>query len=196
MEFAVALAAKGKFTAKPNPVVGCVIVNNNEIVGQGYHQNYGGNHAEINAINSVYKKYKKAKDILKESTLFCTLEPCNHDGKTPPCTNAIIQSGIKNIIIGAIDPNPKVSGTGINKLIQHGLQVQSGVCESLVEDQNKFFFFRHRKKRPFITLKIAASKDGKAFLQNSDERTIITSPEARADVQLIRAEYDLSLIHI
>jgi len=190
MEFAVALAAKGKFTAKPNPLVGSVIVNNNEIVGQGYHQNYGGNHAEINAINSVYKKYKKAKDILKESTLFCTLEPCNHDGKTPPCTNAIIQSGIKNIIIGAIDPNPKVSGTGINKLIQHGLQVQSGVCENLVEDQNKFFFFRHRKKRPFITLKIAASKDGKAFLQNSDERTIITSSEARADVQLIRAEYD------
>ena len=190
MEFAVAIAAKGKFTAKPNPVVGCVIVSNNEIVGQGYHQNYGGNHAEINAINSVYKKNKKAKDILKESTLFCTLEPCNHSGKTPPCTNAIIKSGIKNIVIGATDPNPKVSGTGIDKLIQHGLKVQSGVCESLVEDQNKFFFFRHRKKRPFITLKIAASKDGKAFLQNTKERTVITSEEARADVQLIRAEYD------
>ena len=78
--------------------------------------------------------------------MYCTLEPCNHDGKTPPCTNAIIESGIKNIIIGVIDPNPKVSGTGINELIQHGLQVRSGVCESLVEDQNKFFSLGIEKK--------------------------------------------------
>ena len=155
MEFAVALAAKGKFTAKPNPVVGCVIVNNNEIVGQGYHQNYGGNHAEINAINSVYKKYKKAKDILKESTLFCTLEPCNHDGKTPPCTNEIVRRGIKNVVIGCEDPNPIVKSNGIKYLMENGVNVRFGILEKECKDLHKRLFVYFEKNRPYIILKWA-----------------------------------------
>ena len=132
MNFAINLADNNKYLTGTNPSVGCVIVKKKKILSFAT-TNYGGRpHAESIALSK--NKYNNG------SSLYSTLEPCSHHGKTPPCTNAIIQSGIKNIIIGAIDPNPKVSGTGINKLIQHGLQVQSGVCESLVEDQNKFFF--------------------------------------------------------
>jgi diaminohydroxyphosphoribosylaminopyrimidine deaminase/5-amino-6-(5-phosphoribosylamino)uracil reductase len=120
------------------------------------------------------------------------LEPCNHSGKTGPCTEAIINSGIKNVIIGAEDPNPLVSGSGIKNLISHGVAVQAGVCAELVQEQNKFFFFKNTNKRPYITIKIASSKDGKSHLADGD-RTFITSKESRQDVQELRAIHDAIL---
>ena len=124
-----------------------------------------------------------------ELTLYVTLEPCNHFGKTPPCTDAIIQSGIKKVVIGALDPNPKVAGQGIQKLIDANIDVVHGVLESEVADANKFFFFRHIHKRPFITIKIASSSDGMSHAKDGSIKWI-TSPAAREDVQHLRAEHD------
>ena len=124
-----------------------------------------------------------------ELTLYVTLEPCNHFGKTPPCTDAIIQSGIKKVVIGALDPNPKVAGQGIQKLIDANIDVVHGVLASEVADANKFFFFRHINKRPFITIKIASSSDGMSHAKDGSIKWI-TSPAAREDVQHLRAEHD------
>ena len=184
MQVALDLSKEFKFTAKPNPVVGALIVRNGEIVAQGAHESWGKNHAEINCLNNLDKSLPK-----DELTLYVTLEPCNHFGKTPPCTDAIIQSGIKKVVIGALDPNPKVAGQGIQKLIDANLDVVHGVLESEVADANKFFFFRHINKRPFITIKIASSSDGMSHAKDGSIKWI-TSPAAREDVQHLRAEHD------
>ena len=184
MQVALDLSKDFKFTAKPNPVVGALVVRNGEIVAQGAHESWGKNHAEINCLNNLDKSLPK-----DELTLYVTLEPCNHFGKTPPCTDAIIQSGIKKVVIGALDPNPKVAGQGIQKLIDANIDVVHGVLASEVADANKFFFFRHIHKRPFITIKIASSSDGMSHAEDGSIKWI-TSPAAREDVQHLRAEYD------
>ena len=184
MQVALDLSKDFKFTAKPNPVVGALVVRNGEIVAQGAHESWGKNHAEINCLNNLDKSLPK-----DELTLYVTLEPCNHFGKTPPCTDAIIQSGIKKVVIGALDPNPKVAGQGIQKLIDANIDVVHGVLESEVADANKFFFFRHINKRPFITIKIASSSDGMSHAKDGSIKWI-TSPAAREDVQHLRAEHD------
>jgi len=184
MQVALDLSKEFKFTAKPNPVVGALVVRNGEIVAQGAHESWGKNHAEINCLNNLDKSLPK-----DELTLYVTLEPCNHFGKTPPCTDAIIQSGIKKVVIGALDPNPKVAGQGIQKLIDANIDVVHGVLESEVADANKFFFFRHINKRPFITIKIASSSDGMSHAKDGSIKWI-TSPAAREDVQHLRAEHD------
>lgn len=184
MQVALDLSKEFKFTAKPNPVVGALVVRNGEIVAQGAHESWGKNHAEINCLNNLDKSLPK-----DELTLYVTLEPCNHFGKTPPCTDAIIQSGIKKVVIGALDPNPKVAGQGIQKLIDANIDVVHGVLESEVADANKFFFFRHINKRPFITIKIASSSDGMSHAKDGSIKWI-TSAAAREDVQHLRAEHD------
>ena len=184
MQVALDLSKDFKFTAKPNPVVGALVVRNGEIVARGAHESWGKNHAEINCLNNLDKSLPK-----DELVLYVTLEPCNYFGKTPPCTDAIIKSGIKKVVIGALDPNPKVAGKGIQKLIDANIDIVHGVLESEVAEANKFFFFKHIHKRPFITIKIASSCDG---MSHAEDRSIkwITSPAAREDVQHLRAEYD------
>ena len=189
---AISHANQYKYTAKPNPVVGCIIVKDKQIISEGAHEKFGCNHAEINAINSAKLNLGKSFNSFEELTLICTLEPCNHTGKTGPCTEAIISSGIRNVVIGALDPNPLVSGKGIKKLEKNGINVISGICAELVEEQNKFFFFKNTYKRPFITAKIASSFDGKSHLVD-DQQTWITCKESREDVQKLRASVDVIL---
>ena len=155
MKRCIELASKGTGYTYPNPLVGSVIVHNNKIIGEGYHAKYGGSHAEVNAINCVGNK-----ELLKESTLYVNLEPCNHYGKTPPCTEAIINNNIKRIVIGSKDPNSLVDGSGIDKLKSSGFDVIVGVMEEECTNLNKRFFKYHKHKRPYIILKWAESKDG------------------------------------
>jgi len=151
----IELAKTGLGTASPNPMVGSVIVHNSTIIGEGYTSPYGGNHAEVNAINSV-----KDKEMLKKAILYVSLEPCNHFGKTPPCSDLIVKCQIPKVIIGCIDPFDKVAGKGIEKLRKHGCNVEVGVLEDECVELNKRFFTYHTKKRPYIILKWAETKDG------------------------------------
>ena len=149
------LAKQGMGNVAPNPLVGCVIVNHNEVIAVGYHEKFGEAHAEVNAINSVIDK-----SLLKESTLYVNLEPCSHVGKTPPCSDLIIKHQIPNVVIGSIDTHSKVAGTGIEKLKAAGINVSVGILEDKCKDLNKRFFTYHEKKRPYVILKWAETKDG------------------------------------
>ncbi len=149
------LAIKSLGYTYPNPLVGCVIVKDEKIISEGWHKRAGKDHAEVIAI----KKIKEKKD-LKKSTLYVNLEPCNHIGKTPPCTDLIIKSGIQNVVIGCLDPNILVKGKGAEKLKKNGINVTVGVCENQAKKLNKRFFCYHEKKRPYVILKWAESKDG------------------------------------
>ena len=189
---AISEAEKYKYTAKPNPVVGAILIKGKEIISEGYHVKYGKNHAEINAIINADKHKNKKFNDFSELALICTLEPCSHIGKTGSCAHAIVKSGIKKVIIGSIDPNPKVSGKGIQILKENNIDVTIGIHQELVEKQNKFFFYRHANNKPYITVKIASSADGKSHYENH-ERVFITGEDARSDVQLLRAEYDAIL---
>ncbi|RXP63517.1 bifunctional diaminohydroxyphosphoribosylaminopyrimidine deaminase/5-amino-6-(5-phosphoribosylamino)uracil reductase RibD [Lutibacter sp. HS1-25] len=151
----IELAKNGLGTTYPNPMVGSVIVLNDVIIGEGWHQKAGEPHAEVNAINAV-----KDKSLLKNATIYVSLEPCSHFGKTPPCANLIVESGIKNVVIGIVDSNSKVSGRGVELLKNNGCNVVVGVLENECYALNKRFFTFHNKKRPFVILKWAASKDG------------------------------------
>ena len=151
----IELAKNGFPLAMPNPSVGAVIVFEGKIIGEGYTSPYGGNHAEVNAINSV-----KDKSLLAKATIYVSLEPCSHYGKTPPCCDLIIKHKIPNVVVGTIDPNSKVSGTGIKRLQENGANVTIGILEKECNELNKRFFTFHNKKRPYIILKWAESLDG------------------------------------
>ena len=155
MRRCIELASKNVGYTYPNPLVGSVIVHDNKIIGEGSHAKYGESHAEVNAINSV-----KDKRLLKNSTLYVNLEPCNHHGKTPPCTEAIINNNIKKVVIGSQDPNKLVNGSGIEKLRSSGCNVSVGIMDKECDKLNKRFFTYHKLKRPFIILKWAETKDG------------------------------------
>ena len=155
MKRCIDLALLGSGSTAPNPMVGCVIVRKGLIIGEGYHMKCGGPHAEVNAINSV-----KNKDWLKECTLYVSLEPCAHFGKTPPCSDLIIQMGIPRVVIGTSDPFAEVSGRGIEKLRGRGIDVVTGILEEECRWLNRRFFTFHEKNRPYIILKWAQSADG------------------------------------
>ena len=178
-----------KYTAKPNPVVGAILVKDEQIISEGYHETYGCNHAEINALVNAEKEKNLKFNDFSELTLICTLEPCSHIGKTGSCASKIVESGIKKVIIGSIDPNPKVSGKGIDILKKNNIEVEIGLHQDLVAIQNKFFFFKHKNNRPYITAKIAQSADGKSHYANN-KRAFITNKKSMDDVQNIRAQYD------
>ena len=149
------LARIGNGFVAPNPMVGAVIVHNDRIIGEGYHHRYGDAHAEPNAIRSV-----KETNLLKQSTLYVNLEPCSHFGKTPPCANLIISTGIPKVVVGTKDPNPKVAGRGINLMREAGIEVIVGVLENECFDLNKRFFIWQLENRPYVLLKWAQTRDG------------------------------------
>ena len=151
----IELAKNGLGTTYPNPMVGSVIVCDGKIIGEGWHKKSGEPHAEVNAVNSV-----KDKSLLKKSTIYVSLEPCSHFGKTPPCCDLIIENKIPNVVIGTLDPNIKVAGNGIKKLLEAGAKVTVGILETECYELNKRFFTFHEKKRPYIILKWAESQDG------------------------------------
>ena len=155
MRRCIELAKNGFGTTYPNPMVGSVIVYDNKIIGEGWHQKSGESHAEVNAIRSV-----KDKSLIEKSTIYVSLEPCSHFGKTPPCSDLIILNKIPNVVIGTVDSNIKVAGDGIKKLIESGAKVTVGVLEAECYELNKRFFTFHEKKRPYVILKWAESKDG------------------------------------
>ncbi len=151
----IELARNGLGSTYPNPLVGSVIVHNGKIIGEGWHRKAGEAHAEVNAINSV-----KDESLLKSATIYVSLEPCSHFGKTPPCSDLIIARGIEKVIIGTIDPFAKVAGRGIKRLMDAGCKVQVGILEKECLELNKRFFTFHKKQRPYIILKWAQSQDG------------------------------------
>ena len=189
---AIDLARKGKYLTKPNPMVGCVIVKDSEVIAEGYHMKYGSNHAEINALEDLNKNNNISEAEFRQLTLYCTLEPCCHHGKTGPCTDAIIKSGIKKVVIGIKDPNPKVSGSGIKQLEDNGIEVLSGFFEEELIELNKHFFFKNTHNRPYIAVKIASSADGMSH-RKDNTFTWITSEQSRDDVQIVRAGFDAIL---
>ena len=185
------IAKNGLGLTAPNPMVGSVIVHNNLIVGEGYTSSYGSNHAEVNAIQSV-----KHKEILSEATLYVTLEPCSHFGKTPPCSDLIIKHNIPKVVIGCIDDNSEVSGNGIAKLEKAGCQVIVGVLESECRSHHKRFFTFHNKKRPYIILKWAETKDGFIAPTTKDKKepVWITNELSRQLVHKWRTEEQAILV--
>lgn len=154
MDRALELAARGGRAVMPNPMVGAVVVHNDTIIGEGFHERYGGPHAEVNAIQSVQNK-----SLLKEATIYVTLEPCSHFGKTPPCADLLISSGIKHVVVGCEDPNPKVAGSGIKKIQDAGIRVTEHIRERECIMLNRRFVLFHRQQRPFIILKWAETGD-------------------------------------
>ena len=195
MQRAIQLAKNGLGTTYPNPLVGSVIVHKGKIIGEGWHKKAGEPHAEVNAVNSV-----KDKTLLKEATIYVTLEPCSHFGKTPPCCDLIIANEIPNIVIGTIDPFAKVAGTGIQKLKDSGKSVILGVLEKECRELNKRFFTFHNKKRPYIILKWAESSDGyiapeiKKQVRNDNRPFWITNQYSRQLVHKWRTEEQAILV--
>jgi diaminohydroxyphosphoribosylaminopyrimidine deaminase/5-amino-6-(5-phosphoribosylamino)uracil reductase len=188
MKRAMELSRNGCGSVSPNPLVGCVIVHDGKIIGEGWHKKYGEAHAEVNAIESV-----EDKNILKESTLYVNLEPCSHVGKTPPCTDLIIQHQVQKVIIANVDINPLVAGTGIKKLRNAGITVITDILAKEGSDLNKRFFTFMGKKRPHIILKWAETSDGFIARKNNDSRWI-SDEYSRQFVHKWRSEEDAVLV--
>lgn len=191
MQRAIQIANNGLGTTRPNPMVGAVIVYNNKIIGEGFTSKYGGNHAEVNAIKSVTDK-----SFLAKSTIYVTLEPCSHYGKTPPCSDLILHHKIPNVVIGCVDDNPEVAGKGIKKLMEAGCNVTIGILEKECKDHHKRFFTFHNKKRPYIILKWAETNDGFIAPISRDEQkpVWITNQLSRQLVHKWRAEEQAILV--
>ena len=179
MARALKLAARGRTTAHPNPMVGCVIARDGEVVGEGWHRRTGEPHAEIVALEA-------AGTDARGSTVYFSLEPCSHHGRTPPCADALVEAGVARVVAAMVDPNPEVSGRGLERLRAAGIEVASGLLEAEARELNRGFVKRMQTGRPWVQLKIAASLDGGTAMQ-SGESQWITGPSARADVQRFRA---------
>lgn len=179
MARAIQLARLGWYTTDPNPRVGCVLVKNGQIIAEGWHEKAGFAHAELAAL--------KQTDSAQGATAYATLEPCSHFGKTPPCCDALIAAGIARVVVAMQDPNPLVAGAGIKKLQAAGIDVAVGLMQEQAEQLNRGFIKRMRSGLPFVRSKLAMSLDGRTAMA-SGESQWITSPEARADVQRLRAE--------
>lgn len=185
---ALELARLGVGAVSPNPMVGCVIVHNDKIIGEGWHKQYGGPHAEVNAIDAV-----QDKSLLNESTAYVSLEPCSHFGKTPPCVDLLIKHQLKRVVIASTDPNPLVAGRGIKKLKEAGIEVSESVCEQEGLEINKRFFTAINKKRPFVILKWAQTADGFVARSNYDSKWI-SKESSRKLVHKWRSEEDAILV--
>jgi len=182
MAQAINLAKKGWYSTQPNPRVGCVIVRDTKVIAQGWHQTAGQGHAEVNALAQI-----PVGETAQGATAYVTLEPCSHFGKTPPCSNALIEAGIKRVVVAMVDPNPLVAGNGIKRLQEHGLEVRSAVLENEARALNPGFIQRMEIQRPKIRCKMAMSLDGRTAMANGESQWI-TGKNAREDVQRLRAE--------
>lgn len=178
MRLALELAERGRGKVNPNPMVGAVIVKENRVIGKGFHECYGEAHAEVNA-------FLNANEDVEGSTLYVTLEPCSHHGKTPPCVDKIIHKKIKKVVIGSLDPNPLVSGKGVKKLIDAGIEVITGVLEDECKELNRVFMKYIVEKKPFVIMKTAMSLDGKISTKTGESKWI-TSYESRKCVHQLR----------
>ena len=179
MQRALHLAAQAGNTTSPNPKVGCVIAHGEQIVGEGFHVQAGAPHAEVHAL-------RQAGDLARGATAYVTLEPCSHTGKTPPCANALIDAGVTEVICAMVDPNPQVAGQGLARLQAASIHTAHGLLSEQAQALNRGFLSRIQRSRPFVTLKLAASLDGKTALANGDSQWI-TGAAARADVHKERA---------
>jgi diaminohydroxyphosphoribosylaminopyrimidine deaminase / 5-amino-6-(5-phosphoribosylamino)uracil reductase len=188
MQRALELAELGRGSVSPNPLVGCVIVHDGRIIGEGWHQKYGEAHAEVNAVNSIVDR-----SLLANSTVYVTLEPCSHFGKTPPCADMLIRENVKKVVIGNVDINPLVSGEGVKKLRASGIEVLTGILEAQASELNKRFFTFIKKKRPYIILKWAETSDGFTARENYDSRWI-SNELSRQLVHKWRSEEDAILV--
>lgn len=191
MKRALQLARMGSSGAHSNPMVGAVVVHGDKIIGEGYHQCYGSHHAEVNAVNSV-----SDKNLLKESTLYVTLEPCAHYGKTPPCVDLVIASGFPKVVVGTVDPFGKVNGLGIKKMKDAGIEVITGVLEEECRQLNEKFFTAHEKHRPYITLKWASSSDGfiARCVDGKPVSVPLSTPATQVLVHKLRSENDAIMV--
>ena len=188
MQQAIQLAKQGMGHTSPNPMVGCVVVKNNEIIATGYHERYGEYHAERNALLSCSKDPKGAE-------LYVTLEPCCHQGKTPPCTDIIIEKGIKKVYIGSMDTNPLVGGKGVKKLKAANIEVEAGILEQECRELNEIFFHYIETKTPFVAMKYAMTLDGKISTYTGDSKWI-TGEIAREHVHKLRKKYSGIMVGI
>ncbi|MEL7448790.1 MAG: bifunctional diaminohydroxyphosphoribosylaminopyrimidine deaminase/5-amino-6-(5-phosphoribosylamino)uracil reductase RibD [Pseudomonadota bacterium] len=188
MARALRLAGKAEGSAHPNPRVGCVIVADDVIVGEGWHEEAGGPHAEVHALRAAGEKARGAR-------CYVTLEPCSHHGRTPPCANALLSAGLAEVVVAMTDPDPRVSGTGIERLREAGVRVRTGLMADAAAALNRGFVSRNTRGRPWVTAKLAASLDGRTALANGVSQWI-TGPEARADVHRLRARADAVLTGI
>ena len=188
MRRALEIARKGMGKVAPNPMVGCVIVKNGEIIGQGYHERYGHYHAERAALINMGEECKGAD-------LYVTLEPCCHHGKTPPCTDIIIKKGIKRVFVGCLDPNPLIAGKGIQILRENNIEVVTGILEEECLKLNEMFFYYITKKRPYVALKYAMTLDGKIATCIDDSKWV-TNEKSREDVHRLRNEYHAIMVGI
>lgn len=179
MARALELAERGQYSARPNPMVGCVIVRDCQVIGEGWHQRAGDAHAEINALES-------AGEGAAGATVYVTLEPCAHHGKTPPCAEALVSAGVSRVVVAMQDPNDSVAGRGLEMLRAAGIHVEAGLMAASAEALNRGFVSRMTRARPFVRVKIAASIDGAIAMKNGDSQWI-TGPAARDDVQRLRA---------
>ena len=180
MAHALRLARRGLYSTRPNPRVGCVIVQHGRVVGEGFHYRAGEAHAEVAALHA-------AGASATEATVYVTLEPCNHFGRTPPCVEALIKAGIRRLVYAVADPNPRVAGSGEARLKAAGIACADGLLASEARELNRGFFMRCERGRPFVSVKLGMSLDGKVALANGQSQWI-TGPEARADVQRLRAQ--------
>lgn len=180
MARALQLAERGRASTHPNPRVGCVIVRDGEVVGEGWHQQAGGPHAEVLALRA-------AGEAARGAEMYVTLEPCSHHGRTPPCADVVVAAGVRKIWVASGDPNPRVAGQGIERLRAAGIAVETGVLESQALALNRGFVSRMTRLRPWLTLKLAASLDGRTAMASGESRWI-TGEAARADVHRLRAE--------
>ncbi len=192
MQRAIELALLGGVEAAPNPMVGAVIVRDGKILGEGYHRKYGEAHAEVNAVNAV-----NDPKLLSEATIYVTLEPCAHHGKTPPCADLLIANNFKRVVVGCTDPFHAVAGKGIQRIQKAGIEVVTGVLEQQCLQLNKRFFTFHQKQRPYIILKWAQTKDGFVdSVRDGSERKInwISAPETQSLVHQWRSEEQAILV--
>lgn len=188
MKLAMRLALKTKGLTSPNPMVGALVVKNGRIISKGYHERAGFPHAEISALD-------KAGSESKGATLYVTLEPCTHFGRTPPCVDRIIKSQVKEVVIGMIDPNPLNNGRGVEALKQHGIKVSVGYLENELKEINAVFIKYITKRMPFVTVKVAESLDGKIATRTCDSKWI-TSDKARVYAHRIRQHYDAVMVGV
>lgn len=179
MAQALRLAERGLYTTDPNPRVGCVIVRDDEVVGEGWHERAGEPHAEVHAL-------RQAGDRARAATAYVTLEPCSHHGRTPPCADALLDAGVARVVAAMVDPNPKVAGQGLARLEQAGIETAVGLLEAEARQLNPGFIFRYSRGRPYVRCKMAMSLDGRTALANGESKWI-TGEAAREDVQRLRA---------